>query len=212
MWVIEVPDVRYRCLLIGVATAIAVGALVVLVTDESDTKPAAEAPLGGTGGDRPEDGTEGDGDQSALPPSEEGRTLGRDLGPGWSLLPNVQPAKLLPDPDPPVSAQVLDPVVNGWIVGNHHGTTTVDAGLSGDDPSTTKGRIVIWRSRFSRHHPPRTRTTIVDVPGAGALRITDAPLGREVARWAPRQAELRFTSRNGITGTLDLKDDSVTLD
>ena len=52
----------------------------------------------------------------------------------------------------------------------------------------------------------------MDVPGAGALRITDAPLGREVARWAPRQAELRFTSRNGITGTLDLKDDSVTLD
>jgi hypothetical protein len=51
----------------------------------------------------------------------------------------------------------------------------------------------------------------VKVPGAGALEITKAPLGRKVEVWAQKRGNLHFTSKNGIDGTLHLKDDSITL-
>jgi hypothetical protein len=53
---------------------------------------------------------------------------------------------------------------------------------------------------------------MINVPGAGALRITRAPLGRSVQTWAQKRGKLRFTSEHGITGTLHLEDDTVTVD
>ena len=59
--------------------------------------------------------------------------------------------------------------------------------------------------------PSGSSSTPAAFPGAGALKITDAPRGLKAAR-APGRAELRFTSKNGVTGTLHLRDDTVTLD
>jgi hypothetical protein len=52
---------------------------------------------------------------------------------------------------------------------------------------------------------------VVNVSGAGALKITRAPLGTEVIGWAQRRGDLQFTSVSGIGGTLHLRDDSVDL-
>jgi hypothetical protein len=51
----------------------------------------------------------------------------------------------------------------------------------------------------------------VDVPDSGTLRITDAPLGPDVVSSAQREGELAFTSKRGVTGTLDLSTDTVFL-
>jgi hypothetical protein len=53
---------------------------------------------------------------------------------------------------------------------------------------------------------------LVDVRGSGRLRITGAPTGPQAARSARRRGEIEFTSARGITGTLDLRHDRVTLD
>jgi hypothetical protein len=105
------------------------------------------------------------------------------------------------------STEDLWPSVNGWIAGNHRITTYVDAGADGRDHST--GRFIVSRNNALT---VTAQVKVVDVPSAGPLRITHAPLGPSVVKWAPTRANLRFTSRNGVTGTLHLKDFSVTLD
>jgi hypothetical protein len=53
----------------------------------------------------------------------------------------------------------------------------------------------------------------VTVPGTGAVRITYAPEGRgPVQTWSQERGDIEFTSANGITGTLHLADDTVTVD
>ena len=51
----------------------------------------------------------------------------------------------------------------------------------------------------------------VKVPGAGPVKITKAPLGPGTEVWAQKHGNFEFTSKNGITGTLHLKDDTVTV-
>jgi hypothetical protein len=133
-----------------------------------------------------------------------------DNGPrhGFSLLPRIEPAKIVPDPDPVVPADVLQPIVNGWRAGDHRGITLVEAGLAGDDPSGTKGRFVVFRER---ERPFAQNVDLVDVRGAGALRITRAPTGRRAANSAQRNGEIEFTSERGVSGTLHLADDTVTV-
>jgi hypothetical protein len=127
----------------------------------------------------------------------------------YELLPRVEPAKILPDPDPVVPADVLNPIVNGWRAGDRRGITLVEAGLAGDDPSGTTGRFVIFRER---ERPFAQNVHLVDVPGSGKLRITGAPAGPGAARSAQRRGKIEFTSEGGVTGTLDLRHDRVTLD
>jgi hypothetical protein len=115
----------------------------------------------------------------------------------------------VPDPDPVVSADVLNPIVNGWRAGDRRGITLVEAGLAGDDPSGTKGRFVVFRER---ERPFAQNVDIVDVRGAGALRITRAPTGRRASGWARRRGHIEFAGESGITGTLNLENDTVTLD
>ena len=53
----------------------------------------------------------------------------------------------------------------------------------------------------------------VKIPGCGPVRITEAPLGAKVRHWAQRRGNLRFKcKKSGATGTLHLKDVTVTLD
>jgi hypothetical protein len=145
---------------------------------------------------------------TATPPAEDKRGPSGDRQ-RYSLLPRIEPAKIVPDPDPVVSADVLNPIVNAWRAGDHRGITLVEAGLAGDDPSGKKGRFVVFRER---ERPFAQNVDIVDVEGAGALRITRAPTGRRAARSARRRGNIEFASERGITGTLHLQDDRVTLD
>jgi hypothetical protein len=129
--------------------------------------------------------------------------------PRYKLLPRVEPARIVPDPDPIVPADVLDPIVNGWRAGDRRGITLVEAGLAGDDPSGTTGRFVIFRER---ERPFAQDVHLVDVRGSGPLRITEAPTGPRAARSAQRRGMIEFTSKRGVTGTLDLRHDRVTLE
>jgi hypothetical protein len=128
--------------------------------------------------------------------------------PRYELLPRVEPAKIVPDPDPVVPADVLNPIANGWRAGDHRGITLVEAGRAGDDPSGTTGRFVIFRER---ERPFAQNVHVVDVRGSGTLRITGAPTGPRAPRSAQRRGKIEFTSKRGLTGTLDLRHDRVTL-
>jgi hypothetical protein len=128
--------------------------------------------------------------------------------PRYKLLPRVEPAKIVPDPEPVVPADVLNPIVNGWRAGDRRGITLVEAGLAGDDPSGTTGRFVIFRER---ERPFAQNVDVVDVGGSGGLRITGAPTGTRAARSAQRRGRIEFESKRGVTGTLDLRHDRVTL-
>lgn len=127
---------------------------------------------------------------------------------GYSLLPRVEPARIIPDPDPVVPADVLQPIVNGWRAGDHRGITLVEAGLAGDDASGTTGRFVVFRER---ERPFAQNVDVVDVAGAGALRITGAPTGRRAGHRAQRRGKIEFVGEKGVTGTLHLAHDRITL-
>lgn len=144
--------------------------------------------------------------EATAPPRREPESR-RDR-PRYKLLPRVEPAKIVPDPDPVVPADVLNPIVNGWRAGDRRGITLVEAGLAGNDPSGTKGRFVIFRER---ERPFAQNVDLVDVRGSGKLRITGAPTGRRATRSAQRRGKIEFASKRGITGTLDLRHDRVTL-
>jgi hypothetical protein len=102
----------------------------------------------------------------------------------------------------------MERVKNAWLVGDHNRETIVQGGRSADGPPHD-GLFAIYRLQL---HPFINQTTPVRVPGAGAITITKAPLGRKVVRWAQKRGNIEFTSANGITGTLHLADDTVTVD
>ena len=117
------------------------------------------------------------------------------------------PAKMLgPDPQTPFSTNVMSPVRNGWVVSDHRRFTAVYAGASGSDRST--GALAIFRQNFIQ---VTQKLKVVKVAGAGAVKLTRAPLGKAVETSAQRHGNLRFTSRRGITGTLHLKTDKISL-
>jgi hypothetical protein len=126
--------------------------------------------------------------------------------PHGSVESRTRPAQMLgPGSATTIPMGELYPVRGGWAAGACFGITWVWAGASGEHPST--GRLVIARSGRWPH--PRIHVD-VDVPGSGPLKITDAPLGPDAAISAQR-GELEFTSKSGITGTLDLSTDTITL-
>lgn len=77
-------------------------------------------------------------------------------------------------------------------------------------PST--GIFGIYRQDFVH---VRQYGDLVRVPGAGALEITKAPLGRGIPYWAvQKRGNIHFTSitsKKRINGALHLRDDTVTL-
>jgi hypothetical protein len=136
--------------------------------------------------------------QHSLPPGgteSSARALVR-IGP-----PDRIPAHMLGEDVPvPISPQVLE-AGNAWLVSNGATLVAVYAGAAGDDRS--EGRFVIVRQNLAAG----TQTEdVVDVPGAGALAVDDAPRGESVET-AAQHARLGFHGSSGKTGVLDLATD-----
>jgi hypothetical protein len=83
--------------------------------------------------------------------------------------------------------------------------------------------LVIYRNRYCVPYgqDETTRALInrlgdksvpLEIPGAGALRITKAPLGSGVVGLGGRRGNLDFTSERGARGTLHLEDNTITFD
>lgn len=131
-------------------------------------------------------------------------------GSGYKRYPRIAAAKLISHPEPIGGGAGMEEIVNEWNAGTHDLVTTVMAGRDFRDPSN--GLLEITRERpcypgYAKKHGDGVR-----VAGAGPLKITQAPLGRKVVGWAQKRGNLQFTSKNGISGTLHLKNDTVTLD
>lgn len=108
--------------------------------------------------------------------------------------------------DPPgIHTDVLV-TANAWSAGDCHTETWIYAGMAGWTSGT--GIFVITRTRGGYHQLP---THYIVVPGSGATRITQAPLGPKVVTSAQRDGKFKFTSRRGIKGTISLADDTATL-
>lgn len=126
-----------------------------------------------------------------------------------SFAPRTIPAQMLgPRSATDIPSAAFWPVRSGWVVGDCRRITWVWAGGAGDSVKhyRTTGRLIIKREGF-----PRDRDYVfVDVPDSGPLKIVDAPLGPDVVTSA-QSGQLPFTSKKGITGTLDLSTDTVTL-
>jgi hypothetical protein len=118
--------------------------------------------------------------------------------------PDHNPAHMLgADVPVPISPEVLEPS-NAWFVSNGATLVAVYAGADGRDPS--KGRFVIVRQNLVAGVQTEN---VVDVPGAGALAITDAPAGEAVETSAQR-GRLAFRDSAGKSGVLDLATDRAT--
>jgi hypothetical protein len=119
--------------------------------------------------------------------------------------PDHIPAHMLDADVPvPISPQVLEPA-NAWLVSNGATLVAVYAGADPRDP--TNGRFVIVRQNLVAGVQTQK---VVDVPGAGALAITDAPSGAAVVTSAQR-GRLVFHGSAGKAGVLDLATDRAVL-
>jgi hypothetical protein len=146
------------------------------------------------------------------------RRLGRELGvsagrikrlrSGHGLAAtSIRPGEIVPGgPGPFFSSDVISPIRNGWQASDRRSYTGIDAGGNPADHSV--GELGIFRQDFIRGTQDQH---VVEVPGAGALKITQAPLGRSVATWAQNRGNLRFAGARGVRGTLHLGTDKVTI-
>ena len=115
-------------------------------------------------------------------------------------------AHLVANPEGFFSTSVIHPLTNEWVVSDRRRFIAVDAGSDPLDPST--GVIGIFRQNYLRV----TQTQrVIEVPGAGALKLTAAPAGPARAALT-RSPALRFEGTDGAGGVLDLRDATVTLD
>jgi hypothetical protein len=115
----------------------------------------------------------------------------------------LKPARMLPPDSSPYGEAIIGPVRNGWVAEGRTTTIVYAGGQGYSHPE--QGKFLIHRDGFG----PRTDSIYVD--RAGAIKITKAPLGRKALGPAQRHGEIEFTSSNGVSGTLHLKDDTVTL-
>ena len=144
---------------------------------------------------------------STAPRTRTAHPRPRRRGPFGTPHMSILPARLLSNPQGFFSTSLLYPLVNEWMVADHRRFTAVDAGA--DPVDRSKGVFGIFRQNYVQ---VSQKPEVLRVAGAGALKITKAPLGPKVVTWAQKRGNLEFTSRNGVTGTLHLKDDTVTLD
>ena len=178
-------------------------------TTSSTTASAAHPPEGGAAGGSHAGGGGGPG---APPVSRTAnpRPRHRHQGPPGSPMHRTYPGRILSHElaaGGPVQPAELWPVTNGWQISDHRRLTAVYAGADPNRRST--GRLVIFRQNFV--HVTQTSDR-VDVPGTGPLTITSAPHGKAAQTEAQRDGTLEFKGTKGVTGTLRLSDDGVTLD
>jgi hypothetical protein len=108
-----------------------------------------------------------------------------------------------------IPSTVMWPATNGWEVCSRQRCTAVDAGALAQNHTTGVLSVHRWRTSTGRDLPG---VGLVKVAGTGPLTITKAPFGRKVEVSAQRHGNLQFRGKNGVTRTLHLKDNSVTLD
>lgn len=89
-----------------------------------------------------------------------------------------------------------------WGLATSVGWISICAGRVPDRPSS--GVIFIARTPG--------QNALIKVPGSGAITLTEAPESRRTFLTASKRGVLRFTSENGVSGTLHLQNDSITLD
>lgn len=138
--------------------------------------------------------------------SSAGGGNGSKAAPGKALTAPI-PAQIDPRPQTFVSAEVQSPVTNAWRTGSRERFTEVSAGALAADRST--GVLAIFRHDYLA---ATQDVNVVEVDGSGPVRIIRAPLGRGVEASAQGSGEIEFAGSNGLRGTLDLSDDSVTLE
>jgi hypothetical protein len=117
------------------------------------------------------------------------------------------PAHLVGNPEGFFSTSLIYPLRNEWVVSDHRRFTAVDAGADPLDPST--GVLGVFHQNYLRVSQTQR---VIEVPGAGALELTGAPMGSAQAALGGDAAPLRFTSESGMSGTLDLAAAEVTID
>jgi hypothetical protein len=133
----------------------------------------------------------------------------RTRRPPFPPVKHVEPAHMLSGEDCEfVSPEVFSPVLNGWAVANRNRSTIVCAGGAGSGASTT-GRFLILRTNDRWGTQQLSK---VEVANSGAVKVTRAPLGRDVVTTAQRHGNLAFEGSKGVTGALHLKDDSISID
>jgi len=169
----------------------------------------AGAPPGGGGGTG--SGNPGGGGPGA-PPKARTKHPGprhRHQGPPGTKMQHTYTARIVghgASVGGPIQPAELWPVTNGWRVSDHKTFTAVYAGANPDHHDT--GRLVVFRQDFV--HVKQTAQD-VDVHGSGPVTITSAPTGPDVGTSAQQNGEIRFRGANGVTGTLHLSDDTVSV-
>jgi hypothetical protein len=116
----------------------------------------------------------------------------------------IVPAQIDARPHAFVSLDVLRPVTNAWRAGSRERLTEVNAGALPSDRGT--GAFAIFRHDFLT---ATQEVTVVEVRGAGPVRIIKAPTGARVVERAQRDGEISFAGARGVRGTLDLSDDTI---
>jgi hypothetical protein len=120
---------------------------------------------------------------------------------------HIRPAEITADaPGPFFSSDTIYPFTNGWQAGDKRSYTAIDAGANPANPSM--GVLGIFRQN---HIDVTQSQKVVNVPGAGTVRIVRAPEGAAVATSAQRNGEIQFVGSHGARGTLHLSNDSVTM-
>ena len=110
----------------------------------------------------------------------------------------------------PGSSQYFMPDNNGWRADGRGNLQIIvcAGGNAGYETDRIQGRFMILRFGV----PARWKgIQTVDVPEAGPLEITRAPMGYNVPRRMASHARLRFTDRHGVTGTVSVDDGSVSV-
>lgn len=122
-----------------------------------------------------------------------------------------QPPELFNTEDSYFSTSQLWPVINAWQVASRTRFTAVYGGGDGvNDSHSTTGRIAVFRQNYLR---TSQSMKIIDVPDAGPIKITKAPVGkRRGLNTLQGEAVLRFKGKRGLSGRFFLADYSVKLD
>ena len=131
------------------------------------------------------------------------------------LMPNDVPGEIIHDPDPVANEYAMGTLSNGWRAGNERELVWVYAGAAPSEPSTgepaSSGRLFLVREQYRRHRPPTRSVQLIDVAGAGPLRIVEAPLGHRAVKSSPGSGDIAFASAAGVEGVLDLATGAMSL-
>ena len=166
---------------------------------------------GGGGGGGGQSGTQSGGGPGA-PQNARTKNPGsrhRNQGPPGTTMQHTYAARILGQAQSqggPIQPAELWPVRNSWRVSDHRTFTAVYAGANPDHHDT--GRLVIFRQDFIH---VRQTARDVDVQNSGPLEITSAPTGPSVGSSAQQNGDFQFRGTKGVTGTLHLSNDMVSV-